>query len=184
MGIKDSFPPFKIWSFLMLLTNCVLELNQHSNQRSVTPSGILGKIWKHFELSQLWGEGDAPGIWRVGSVLQWTGPLAPTPMTNNFPAQDVNMQRLKGTKLNSLEPRLQCNIGFVLFYGCYGFPGGSVVMNPPVDAGAPGVMPGLGKSPGGGHSNSVQYSYLENPMARGAWQATVHRVRESYVTSA
>ena len=58
-----------------------------------------------------------------------------------------------------------------------------MVMKPPVDAGEPGVIPGLGKSPGGGHSNPVQYSCLEKPMARGTWQATVHRVIESFVTS-
>ena len=39
-----------------------------------------------------------------------------------------------------------------------------------------GSIPGLGRSLGGGHSNPVQYSCLENPMDRGAWQATVHRV--------
>ena len=38
-----------------------------------------------------------------------------------------------------------------------------------------GSVPGLGRSPGGGHSNPVQYSCLENPMDREAWQATVHR---------
>ena len=37
-----------------------------------------------------------------------------------------------------------------------------------------GLILGLGSSPGGGHGNSLQYSYLENPMDRGAWQATVH----------
>ena len=37
-----------------------------------------------------------------------------------------------------------------------------------------GSVPGLGRSPGGGNSNPVQYSYLENSMERGAWQATVH----------
>ena len=36
-----------------------------------------------------------------------------------------------------------------------------------------GSIPGLGRSPGGGHGNSFQYSCLENPMDRGAWQATV-----------
>ena len=48
-----------------------------------------------------------------------------------------------------------------------------------------GLMPGLGRSPGGGHGNPLQYSYLENPMDRGAWQATVHgvtRVRHNLVT--
>ena len=41
-------------------------------------------------------------------------------------------------------------------------------------------IPGLGRSPGGGHSNPLQYSCLENPMDRGAWQATVHEVTKSW----
>ena len=39
-----------------------------------------------------------------------------------------------------------------------------------------GPIPGSGRSPGGGHGNPLQYSCLENPMDRGAWRATVHRV--------
>ena len=39
--------------------------------------------------------------------------------------------------------------------------------------------PGLGRFPGGGHGNPLQYSYLENPLDRGVWQATVHRVAKS-----
>ena len=46
------------------------------------------------------------------------------------------------------------------------------------DTGNMGSAPGSRRSPGGGHSNSVQYSCLENPMNRGAWQATVHGVAE------
>ena len=42
-----------------------------------------------------------------------------------------------------------------------------------------GSIPELGRSPGGGHGNPLQYSCLENPMDRGAWQATVHRVAKS-----
>ena len=42
-----------------------------------------------------------------------------------------------------------------------------------------GSIPGLGRSPGGGQSNPPQCSCLENPMDRGAWQATVHRITES-----
>ena len=42
-----------------------------------------------------------------------------------------------------------------------------------------GSIPGLGRSPGGGHSNLLQCSCLENPMDRGAWWATVHRVAKS-----
>ena len=42
-----------------------------------------------------------------------------------------------------------------------------------------GLIPGLGRSPGGGYDNPLQYSCLENPTDRGAWWATVHRVRQS-----
>ena len=46
-------------------------------------------------------------------------------------------------------------------------------------AGDVGSIPGSGGSPGGRHSNSLQYSCLENPMNRGAWQAIVHKVTKS-----
>jgi len=42
------------------------------------------------------------------------------------------------------------------------------------------LIPGLGRSPGGGHNNPLQYLYLENPMDRGTWRATVHRVAKSH----
>ena len=57
--------------------------------------------------------------------------------------------------------------------------GGSVVKNLPIkagDAGDVGLIPGLGRSPGGGNGNPLQYSCLENPMDRAAWRATVHGV--------
>ena len=60
-----------------------------------------------------------------------------------------------------------------------GFPGGSVVKNPPANAGDTGLIPESGRGPGGGRRNPLQYSCLENPMDRGAWQATVHRVTKS-----
>ena len=44
------------------------------------------------------------------------------------------------------------------------------------DAGDMGLIPGLGKSPGEGNGNPLQYSCLENPMDRGAWRATVHSI--------
>ena len=47
------------------------------------------------------------------------------------------------------------------------------------NAGDVGSIPGLGRSPGEGNGNPLQYSCLENPMGRGAWQATVHSVAES-----
>ena len=53
------------------------------------------------------------------------------------------------------------------------FPGGSVVKHPPANAGNPSSIPELGISPGGGNGNPLRCSCLENPMDRGASQATV-----------
>ena len=64
-----------------------------------------------------------------------------------------------------------------------GFPSGSAVKNQPANAedaaGAMGSIPGLGRSPGEGDGYPLQYSYLENPMDRGAWQSMAHRVEKS-----
>ena len=57
-----------------------------------------------------------------------------------------------------------------------------MVKNPPVKAGdvrKTGSVPGLGRSLGAGHGNPLQDSCLENPMDRGAWQATAQRVAKS-----
>ena len=60
-----------------------------------------------------------------------------------------------------------------------------VVKNPPANAGDirdrdVGSIPGVGRSPGEGHGNPLQYSCLKNPMDNGAWQAIVHRVAKSW----
>ena len=55
-----------------------------------------------------------------------------------------------------------------------GSPGGSVVKNPPANAGDPGSIPGSGRSTGEGNGNPLQYPCLKNPMDRGAWRATVN----------
>ena len=54
-----------------------------------------------------------------------------------------------------------------------GFPGGSVVKNPPANAGDVGLISGSGRSPGEGNGNPFQYSCLGNPTDRGTWQAIV-----------
>ena len=62
-----------------------------------------------------------------------------------------------------------------------------VVKNLPANAGDirdTGLIPGLGRSPGGGHGNPLQYSCLENPMDKGSWQAIVHSAAESDMTEA
>ena len=53
---------------------------------------------------------------------------------------------------------------------------GSAVKNWPANAGHKGSIPGSGRSPGGGSCNPLQYSWLGNPIHRGTWWATVHRV--------
>ena len=60
-----------------------------------------------------------------------------------------------------------------------GFPGGSDGEESACNVGDLGLIPGSGRSPGGGHGNPLQYSCLENLMDRGAWWATVHGVAES-----
>ena len=60
-----------------------------------------------------------------------------------------------------------------------GFPGGSEGKASACNAGDQGLIPGLGRSPGQGNGNPLQYSCLVNPMDRGAWWATVHRVAKS-----
>ena len=61
-----------------------------------------------------------------------------------------------------------------------GFPSGSLGKEPACnagDAGDMGSIPGLGRPHGRGHGNPFQHSCLENPMGRGGWQATFHRLQ-------
>ena len=60
------------------------------------------------------------------------------------------------------------------------FPGGSEVKASASNVGDLGSIPGWGRSPGEGNGNPLQYSCLENPMDREAWQATVHGVAKSW----
>ena len=86
-----------------------------------------------------------------------------------------------------------CDVDFILFLipcsiylipqAFLGFPGGSVVKNPPANAGDADSNPGLGRSPGEGHGDPLQYSSLRNPMNREAWQATVHGVTKESDTT-
>ena len=61
-----------------------------------------------------------------------------------------------------------------------GFPAGSDSKESACNAGDLGLIPRLGRPPGGGHGNPVQYSCQENPVDRGAWEARVHGVAKSW----
>ena len=63
-----------------------------------------------------------------------------------------------------------------------GFPGGSDGKESACTAGDPGLIPGWGRSPGGGNGYPLRYSCLENSMGKGAWQTTVHGVTKLDMT--
>ena len=63
--------------------------------------------------------------------------------------------------------------------GCLDFPCGPVVKESASNVGDVGSIPGLGRAPGERHCSPLQYSCLGNPMDRGAWWPTVHRVTKS-----
>ena len=69
-----------------------------------------------------------------------------------------------------------------LLLATLGFPDGSEGKESTCNAGDLGSIPGLGRSPRGGHGNPLQYSCLENPMDRGIWWATVRGHKESDMT--
>ena len=68
---------------------------------------------------------------------------------------------------------------FVSHFACFGFPGSSDGKQSACNTGDLGSIPGLERSPGKGNDYPLQYSCLENPMDRGAWQAPVHGVSKS-----
>ena len=68
---------------------------------------------------------------------------------------------------------------FRLWFSSSDFPGGSDSKASVYNVGDPGLSPGLGRSPGEGNGNPLQYSCLENAMDRGAWKATVYGVAKS-----
>ena len=74
-------------------------------------------------------------------------------------------------------PFMRVRIKDLLYWSLMGLPGGASANAG--DARDEGRIPGLGRSPGGGKGNPLQYSCLENSMDRGAWWATVHGVAKS-----
>ena len=64
-----------------------------------------------------------------------------------------------------------------------GFPGGTMVKNPPASAGDRSSIPESGRSPGEENENPLQYSCIGNPMDRGSWRSTVHGVTKESDTT-
>ena len=78
-----------------------------------------------------------------------------------------------------LSVKLYLSTYFTICYISVGFPGGSDDKESACNVGGLCLIPGLERSPGGGHGNPLQYSCLENSMDGGAWQATVHGVAKN-----
>ena len=158
-----------------------------------------------------WGQQKSPSIWgslwkestlscrqkKVSTRLP--GPMLPFNFTKTRGKNAMNFLNLraKSVEWKSLwmfymlmytkKVHFRPDLGRILLRMAYhlslllGFPGGSVVKNLPANAGDLGLIPGLGRSPGEGNVNPLQYFCLGNPMDRGAWWATVHGVAKRQI---
>ena len=103
-----------------------------------------------------------------------------------FKFSNVKLQLKFSVSAGRGEAKGHCAICFNVFYFLICHSASQValvVKNSPTNAGDirdPGSIPGLGRSTGGGHGNPIQYSYLENPIDRRVWQATIHRISKSW----
>ena len=124
------------------------------------------------------GVGNAGSFWMLSErSVSWlfqlpeAGCLHPLACGSSSASLDLLLLSSHPLQLNLLLPPL--------LSGYISFPDGSVVKELACnagDTGDAGLIPGSGRSPRGGHGNPFQYSCLENPMDRGAWPATVHRL--------
>ena len=96
-------------------------------------------------------------------------------LEKNMSYQNKNSRRIL-TMCNLLKTNKQTT--FYILLMC--FPGGSDGKESACNVGDLGLIPGLGRSPGGGHDNSLQCSCLENPHGQKSLVATVHRVAKSW----
>ena len=88
-----------------------------------------------------------------------------------------HLRCFKTDSLSNSEMNNLVHMSFCTRTDIHGFPGGAVVKNTPVNAQEArdtGLIPGSGRSPGGGNGNPLQYSCLGESTDRGAWWATVH----------
>ena len=109
-----------------------------------------------------------PGFYTWIGKIPWRREKLPTPVF--WPRQFCGLYSPQDCKESDTTEQLS------LFQG---FPGGSEVKASACNAGDLSLIPGLGKFPGEGNDNPLQYSCLENRMDGGAWWATVHGVAKS-----
>ena len=115
----------------------------------------LPAMWETRVQSIIWEDTLEKGMATYSSILAWRIPWTDEPGR----LQSIELQRAG--------------------HDFGGFPDGLDGKESACNVGDPGSVPGLGRSPGGGYGNPLQYSCLENLMDRGVWRATVHAVAES-----
>ena len=129
--------------------------------------------------SSILGDVPVPPINHRTNTEGDAGQVAPGGATTTF-------VRNTGSEGRSLPPPPQSwearNISH-LRMSSLGFPGSSVVKNPPASSGDMRSIPGSGRSPGRGNDEPLQCSCLGNPLDRGAWQATVYGVAKKLDTT-
>ena len=115
----------------------------------------------------------------MGFSRQEWGSGLPFPSPGDFPDPGIERMSLMSPALANGYTVRVCAFLIKDDSSSMGFPGGSVVKNPPVNAGDTGSVPGSGRSPEEGNGYPLQYSSLEISMDRGAGWATVHEVTKS-----
>ena len=132
-------------------------------------------MWETEVQSLGWQEPLEEGMATYSSILAWRIPRTEEPGG----LQSTRSQRVRNVIVLILKWQLWFKLPLM---DLLGFPGGAVIKNLPANAGGArdvGSIPGSWRSLGGGNCNLLRYSFLENSMDRGAWQAVVHAVPES-----
>ena len=110
------------------------------------------------------------------SCPHWPEPPGSGPPSLHIPLQLANLPAELSTEHQAVQHTPTAELHWVPTMAEWTSPGGSVVKNPPANAGDMGSIAGSGRSPGEGNGYPLQYSCLGNPMDRGCWWATVHGV--------
>ena len=172
------------WFDLPAIQGTLRSLLQHQS--------LKASVLQHLALFTIWlsqpcmttGKTVALTIWTfVGRVMSLLFNTLSRFITAFLPRSNHLISWLQSPFAVFLEPKKRKSVTTSTFspFICYevGFPGGSEDKAFAYNAGDPGSIPGLGRSPGEGNGNPLQYSCLKNPMDRGAWQATVHGVAKN-----
>ena len=178
----------KDWTRFSCIAGDSLQLNHQGNPTLDTLPHLILVIRTFVALRILFLSLEFPSV-HSGFLFVWFMSIPPWNFSQPF-RQDLMLPE------NSIPPFIPSivlhffliNIGIIVFYSFFfffvfsywGFPGGSEVKASAFNAGDLGSIPGLGRSPGEGNGNPLQYSCLENPIDRGAWWAIVHRVAKSW----